>query len=80
MRRIDELHLKFPFYGSRKLTHCLKGVNRTHVQRLMPLMGIEGMAPGGDASTTPTFVESGAALSDQQSAFSTADFMCEQCR
>lgn len=54
MRRIDELHLKFPFYGSRKLTHCLKNegkdVNRKHVQRLMRLMGLEGMAPKADTS------------------------------
>ena len=49
MRRIDELHLKYPFYGSRKLSHELRGegreANRKHVQRLMRLMGIETMAP-----------------------------------
>jgi putative transposase len=54
MRRIDELHLKFPFYGSRKLARCLKAegkdVNRKHVQRLMRLMGIESVAPKADTS------------------------------
>ena len=29
MRRIDELHLKYPFYGSRKLARCLKPKERT---------------------------------------------------
>ena len=54
MRRIDELHLKHPFYGSRKLARCLKSegneVNRKQVQRLMRLMGIEGIAPKADTS------------------------------
>ena len=54
MRRIDELHLKFPFYGSRKLARCLKAegkdVNRKHVQQLMRLMGIESVAPKADTS------------------------------
>lgn len=49
MRRIDELHLKWPFYGSRKLCHALGGeglqVNRKHMQRLMRLMGLESIAP-----------------------------------
>jgi len=49
MRRIDELHLKYPFYGSRNLAHALRaeghGVNRKRVQRLMRLMGMEAMAP-----------------------------------
>jgi putative transposase len=49
MRRIDELHLEHPFYGSRKLSQVLgaaKGaVNRKRVQRLMRLMGLEAMAP-----------------------------------
>lgn len=54
MRRIDEVHLAFPFYGSRKLTRCLKdegkGVNRKHIQRLMRVMGIEAVAPKPDTS------------------------------
>lgn len=49
MRRIDELHLEFPFYGSRKLMVALRGegheVNRKRVQRLMAVMGIESVAP-----------------------------------
>jgi len=43
MRRIDELHLELPFYGSRRMTFELnkegRGVNRKRVQRLMRLMG-----------------------------------------
>ena len=39
MRRIDELHLELPFYGSRRMTFELnkegRGVNRKRVQRLM---------------------------------------------
>ena len=49
MRRLDELHLKYPFYGSRKLARTLKNkglrVNRKRVQRLMRLMGLESTAP-----------------------------------
>jgi putative transposase len=49
MRRIDELHLKYPFYGSRKLADALRRegheVNRKRIQRLMRLMGLEAMAP-----------------------------------
>ena len=47
MRRIDELYLKWPFYGSRRLVAELRGegrtVNRKHVRRLMRLMGIEAI-------------------------------------
>ena len=49
MRRIDELHLKYPFYGSRKLAETLRRegreVNRKRIQRLMRLMGLEAMVP-----------------------------------
>jgi len=49
MRRIDELHLQYPFYGSRKLADALRKegreANRKRVQRLMRLMGLEAMAP-----------------------------------
>jgi putative transposase len=45
MRRIDELHLQLPFYGSRKLTRELQKegheVGRRHVVTLMRRMGIE---------------------------------------
>ena len=49
MRRIDELHLELPFYGSRRMTFALNaegcGVNRKRVQRLMRVMGIEALVP-----------------------------------
>ena len=44
MRRIDELYLQRPFYGSRKIALEL-GVNRKRVQRLMRQMGIEAIGP-----------------------------------
>jgi len=44
MREIDETHLKWPFYGSRKIADELE-VNRKPVQRLMRLMGLEALAP-----------------------------------
>ena len=54
MRCIDELHLKWPFYGSRKLAIELRAlghdVNRKRVQRLMRLMGIESVAPKPNTS------------------------------
>ena len=54
MRRIDELHLQRPFYGSRKIAHVLsmegRAVNRKQVQRLMRVMGLEAMAPKPDTS------------------------------
>jgi putative transposase len=47
MRRLDELHLKHPFYGSRKLAFLLStpkvAINRKRVQRLMRIMGIEAV-------------------------------------
>ena len=49
MRRIDELHLKWPFYGSRRMAFELSkegcGINRKRVQRLMRVMGIEALVP-----------------------------------
>ena len=49
MRRIDEIHLKIPFYGSRKIRDQLQRegykVNRKKVQRLMRLMGISALYP-----------------------------------
>jgi putative transposase len=54
MRRIDELHLKWPFYGSRKISDALRRegteVNRKQIQRLMRLMDIEGLAPKPNTS------------------------------
>jgi len=55
MRKLDELHLRHPFKGSRRLRddlwdrHGLQ-VNRKRVQRLMRLMGIRALHPG--AKTT----------------------------
>ena len=47
MRRLDELHLEHPVYGSRKLTVLLRreglGVNRKRVVRLLRVMGIEAI-------------------------------------
>ncbi len=47
MRRIDELYMKWPFYGSRRLAAELRGegyaVNRKRVRRLMRVMGIEAI-------------------------------------
>jgi len=44
MRRIDEIHLRLPYYGSRRIRDQLQRqgykVNRKKVQRLMHLMGI----------------------------------------
>jgi putative transposase len=55
MRRIDELHLKHPFFGSRLIAQTLKAagavVNRKRVQRLMRLMGLESTAPQPKTST-----------------------------
>src|ERR1700694_4038016 len=49
MRRSDELHLKWPFYGSRRMVFELNqaghGINRKRVQRLMRVMGIEALVP-----------------------------------
>ena len=44
MRRIDELYLKRPFYGSRKMAETL-GANRKRIGRLMRVMGIEAIYP-----------------------------------
>ena len=47
MRRIDELHLDYPFYGSRRMAVVLRNdgwvVNRKRTQRLMRLMGLEAI-------------------------------------
>lgn len=47
MRRIDELHLDYPFAGSRMLRAMLVnegiGIGRTHVRTLMRRMGIEAL-------------------------------------
>jgi putative transposase len=49
MRRLDELHLEHPVYGSRRLTVLLQQagepVNRKRVQRLLRVMGLEALYP-----------------------------------
>jgi len=44
LRQLDELYLRRPFFGSRKLAVEL-GVNRKRVQRLMRILGIEAHYP-----------------------------------
>ena len=54
MRRIDEMHLKRPFYGSRRIRDWLQDegfpVNRKRVQRLMRQMGITALYPMANTS------------------------------
>lgn len=54
MRRLDELHLKWPHLGSRKLAKELRKqglrINRKHVQRLMRLMEMIALVPKPDTS------------------------------
>src|ERR1035437_9142065 len=49
MRRLDQLHLEFPFAGSRMLRGLLAAegckIGRRHVKKLMRRMGIEGLYP-----------------------------------
>ena len=44
LRQLDQLYLKRPFYGSRKLAVELE-VNRKRIQRLMRILGIEAHYP-----------------------------------
>ncbi len=44
MRSIDEVYVKRPFFGSRRIALEL-GVNRKRVQRLMRVMGLEAIYP-----------------------------------
>lgn len=54
MRRIDELYLKRPYFGSPRMTDWLKdlgwGVNEKRVARLMRLMGLQAIVPGPHTS------------------------------
>ena len=49
MRRLDQLHLDHPVYGSRRLTVMLRregqSINRKRVSRLLRMMGIEVVYP-----------------------------------
>ena len=55
MRRIDELYLKYPFYGSRQMVRQLRRdgirVGRHRVRRLMRLMGLEAIYQAPRTST-----------------------------
>ena len=54
MRAMDEIHLRLPFYGSRRITDALAEeghvVNRKCVQRLMRKMGMNALYPGPNTS------------------------------
>ena len=55
MRLLDELHLRYPFYGARRLRDALYDENgirvgRKRVRRLMVLMGIQAVYPGKNTS------------------------------
>ena len=54
LRLLDEEYTRHPWYGSRKLLIWLNqqgySVNRKRVQRLMRLLGIQGVAPGPKTS------------------------------
>ena len=54
MKWIDRQYLETPFYGSRRMTICLRRdgyeVNRKRVMRLMRKMGLAGQAPGPNTS------------------------------
>ena len=45
MRAIDEIHLKYPFYGSRRIMYELRqqgySIGRKHIRTLMKKMGVE---------------------------------------
>jgi putative transposase len=49
MRRLDELHLEHPVYGSRRLSFLVRrqgwSVNRKRVMRLLQVMGIQALHP-----------------------------------
>jgi putative transposase len=44
LRRLDELYLLWPFFGSRRMAVTLD-VNRKRIQRLMRILGIEALYP-----------------------------------
>jgi putative transposase len=50
MRRLDELYMEYPYYGSRKMAAAVarewsQAINRKRVQRLMRRMGLEALYP-----------------------------------
>lgn len=44
LRRLDELYMEWPFFGSRRMAVTLE-VNRKRIQRLMRILGIEALYP-----------------------------------
>jgi len=44
LRRLDELYLEYPFFGSHRMAVTLE-VNRKRIQRLMRILGIEALYP-----------------------------------
>jgi len=54
LQLIDEEYTRHPFFGSRRMHVYLRRlgrpINRKRVQRLMTLLGLEGMAPGPNTS------------------------------
>ena len=54
MRRMDELYMASPFYGSRRMVAVLRRdgwtVNRKRVRRLMRVMGLEAIYPKPNTS------------------------------
>jgi putative transposase len=44
LRRLDELYMEYPFFGSRRMAVTLE-VNRKRIQRLMRILGIEALYP-----------------------------------
>jgi putative transposase len=58
MKHMDALHLRYPFYGARRLRDALLDehelvVNRKHVRRLMVLMDIHAVYPGNKGTSKP---------------------------
>jgi putative transposase len=58
MRHLDALHLRYPYYGARRLRDALldeheRVVNRKHVRRLMVRMDIHAVYPGNKGTSRP---------------------------
>ena len=58
MRQIDELNLRYPFYGARRLRDALWDehqvrVTRKRLRRLMRLMGLRAIYPGNKGTSKP---------------------------
>ena len=58
MRHLDVLHLRYPFYGARRLRDVLLDeegliVNCKHVRHLMVLMDIRAVYPGNKGTSKP---------------------------